>query len=54
MDPCGEDGRWGAVAQKEVLQGAETFMASWHKEEKEVSRRRSTKRGFRDLEPPTH
>ena len=27
---------------------------SWHKEEEEVSRRRATKRDFRDLEPPTH
>ena len=37
-----------------VLQGAEKFMASWHKEEEEASRRRATKRDSRDLEPPTH
>ena len=53
MDPCGEDGRWGAVAQGGVA-GAEKFMSSWHKEEEEASRRRATKRDFRDLEPPTH
>ena len=35
-------------------QGAEKFMASWHKEEEEASRRRATKRDSRDLEPPTH
>ena len=55
MDPCGEDGRWGAVTQdKEVLKGAEKFMTSGHREEEEASRRRATKRDFRDLEPPTH
>ena len=53
MDPCGEDGRWGAVAQG-VLKGAEKFMTFWHKEEEEASRRRATKGDFRDLEPPTH
>ena len=37
---------------KGVLQGAETFMTSWHKEEEEASQRRATKRDFR--EPPTH
>ena len=30
------------------------FMTSWHKEEEEASRRRATKRDFRDVEPPTH
>ena len=44
----------GAPRHKGVLQGAETFMASWHKEEEEASRRRATKRDSRDLEPPTH
>ena len=44
----------GAPWHKEVLQGAEKFMASWHKEEEEASRRRATKRDSRDLEPPTH
>ena len=39
---------------KGVLQGAEKFMTSWHKEEEEASRRRATKRDSRDLEPPTH
>ena len=39
---------------KRVLQGAEIFMTSWHQEEEEASRRRATKRDFRDLEPPTH
>ena len=29
-------------------------MISWHKEEEEDTRRRATKRDFRDLEPPTH
>ena len=53
MDPCGEDGRW-APWHKGVLKGAETFMTAWHKEEEEASRRRATKRDFRDLEPPTH
>ena len=51
MDPGSEDGRYGAVG---VMQGAEKIMTSWHKEEEEASRRRATKRGFRDLEPPTH
>ena len=44
----------GAPWHKGVLQGAEKFMASWHKEEEEASRRRATKRYSRDLEPPTH
>ena len=44
----------GAPWHKGVLQGAEKFMASWHKEEEEVSRRRATKRDSRDLEPPPH
>ena len=44
----------GAPWHKGVLKGAEKFMTSWHKEEKEASRRRATKRDFRDLEPPTH
>ena len=39
---------------KGVLQGAEKFMTSWHKEEEKASRRRATKRDSRDLEPPTH
>ena len=39
---------------KRVLQGAEIFLTSWHQEEEEASRRRATKRDFRDLEPPTH
>ena len=44
----------GAPWQKGMLQGAEKFMTSWHKEEEEASRRRATKRDSRDLEPPTH
>ena len=44
----------GAPWHKGVLQGAEKIMTSWHKEEEEASRRRATKRDFRDLEPPTH
>ena len=44
----------GAPWHKEVLQGAEKPMTSWHKEEEEASRRRATKRDFRDLESPTH
>ena len=45
----------GAPWHKGVLQGAERFMTSWHKEEEEASRRRATKRdSSRDLEPPTH
>ena len=44
----------GAPWHKGVLQGAEKFMASWHKEEEEASRRSATKRDFRDLEPLTH
>ena len=44
----------GAPWHKGVLQGAEKIMTSWHKEEAETSRRRGTKRDFRDLEPPTH
>ena len=44
----------GAPWHKGVLQGAEKNMISWHKEEEEASRRRATKRDFRDLEPPTH
>ena len=44
----------GAPWHKGVLKGAETFMTSWYKEEEEASRRRATKRDFRDLEPPTH
>ena len=44
----------GAPWHKGVLKGAEKFMTSWHKEEEEASRRRATKRDFRDLEPPTH
>jgi hypothetical protein len=44
----------GAPWHRGVLQGAEKFMASWHKEEEEASRRRAAKRDARDLEPPTH
>ena len=44
----------GAPWHKGVLQGAEKFMTSWHKEEEEASRRRATKRDSRGLEPPTH
>ena len=44
----------GAPWHKGVLQGAEKFMTSWHKKEEEASRRRATKRDFRDLEPPTY
>ena len=44
----------GAPWHKGVLQGAEKFMASWHKEEEEASRRRATKRDSRNLEPLTH
>ena len=44
----------GAPWHKEVLQGGEKFMTSWHKEAEEASRRRATKRDSRDLEPPTH
>ena len=44
----------GAPWHKGVLKGAEKLMTSWHKEEEEASRRRATKRDFRDLEPPTH
>ena len=44
----------GAPWRKRVLKGAEKFMTSWHKEKEEASRRRATKRDFRDLEPPTH
>ena len=44
----------GAPWHKGVLQGAEKSMTSWHKEEEEASRRRATKRDFRDFEPPTH
>ena len=44
----------GAPWHKGVLQGAEKFMASRHKEEEEASRRRATKWDSRDLEPPTH
>ena len=44
----------GAPWHKGVLQGAEKFMASWHKEEEKASRRRATNRNSRDLEPPTH
>ena len=44
----------GAPWRKGVLQGAGKNMTSWHKEEEEASRRRATKRHFRDLEPPTH
>ena len=42
----------GAPCHKGVLQGAEKLMTSWHKEEEEASRRRATKRDFRDIEPP--
>ena len=45
----------GAPWNKGVLQGAETFddlLAQVRRAE--VSRRRATKRDFRDLEPPTH
>ena len=34
----------GVPWRKGVLQGAETFMTCWHKEEEEASRRRATKR----------
>ena len=44
----------GAPWHKGVLQGAEKFITSWHKEEEEASRHRATKRDFRDDEPPTH
>ena len=44
----------GAPWHKGVLQGAEKIMTSWHKEEEEATRRRATKRDFRDLEPPKH
>ena len=44
----------GAPWHKGVLQGAEKFMTFWHEEEEEASRRRATKRHFRDLESPTH
>ena len=45
----------GAPWHKVVLfQRAEKIMTSWHKEEEGGSRRRATKRDFRDLEPPTH
>ena len=44
----------GAPWHKGVLQGAEKFMTSWHKEEEDASRRRATRRDFRDIEPPTH
>jgi len=44
----------GAPWHRGVLQGAEKFMASWHKEEEEASRRRAAKRDARDLEPLTH
>ena len=44
----------GAPWHKGLLQGAEKFMASWHKEEEEASRRRATKRDSRDLEAPPH
>ena len=44
----------GAPWHQGVLQGAEKIMTSWHKEEEEASRRRVTKRDFRDLDPPTH
>ena len=44
----------GAPCHKGVLQGAGKCMTSWHKKEDEASRRRATKRDFRDLEPPTH
>ena len=37
-----------------VLKGAKKFITAWHKEEEEASRRRATKRDFRDLELPTH
>ena len=43
----------GAPWHKGVLQGAEKIMISCYKEEEEASRRRATKRDFRDLEPPT-
>ena len=46
--------RLGCQPEKTTLQGAEKSMASRHKEEEEASRRRATKRDFRDLEPPTH
>ena len=44
----------GAPWHKGLLQGAEKFMASWHKEEEEASRRRATKRDSREFERPTH
>ena len=44
----------GAPWHKGVLKGAEKFMIAWHKEGEEASRRRATKRDFRDLAPPTH
>ena len=44
----------GAPWHKGVLQGAKECTTSWHKEEEEASRRRATKRGLRDLEPPTY
>ena len=45
---------YGAPWHTGVLKGAEKFIIAWHKEEEEASRRRATKRDFRDLEPPTH
>ena len=42
----------GAPWHKGVLQGAEKFMTSWHKEEEEASRRRATKRTLVILSPP--
>ena len=44
----------GAPWHEGVLQGAEKFMTSWHKEEEEASRGRATKQDSRDIEPPTH
>ena len=44
----------GAPWHKGVLQGAEKFTTSWHKEEEEAGQRRAPKRDFRDLESPTH
>ena len=42
----------GVPWHKRVLQEAAKFVTSWHKDEEEASRRRATKRDFRDFEPP--
>ena len=42
----------GAPWHKGVLQGVEELTTFWDKEEEKTSRRRATKRDFRDLVPP--